>query len=399
MNIALADVQPLNINRSESAPLTEPGDGGFSGLMEQHMSQDEALKTQTEFPQVIDIKGLYLENEVLPGTQATLSLDQGLNITAEVIAELVADDFVKAEIPVQPEDAGEPEEILALAINPAIGDSLPVDGKTLPPVVLQTGVAPHVTGVAPHVAASVIMPAQGDSARQQKAVALNPSRIEAAELESNVLRPTEVAGLSKTDMPVETNNFGKMNEFQVANNTATEITDNNINQLRTLTPFNASLGTQPSGMQLPPQLETLTVTNTRDAGAWGSGLGERINWMVNQKLNTATIRMDPPMLGRLDVHIQVTDDATNVTINTQHAQTRDMIENASSRLREFLQENGYQNVNVDVSHQQEQRQQASEQADDTAAGKESLSEQESTNGNQAAGNQYFSSDSVVDYFA
>ncbi|NNE64789.1 MAG: flagellar hook-length control protein FliK [Gammaproteobacteria bacterium] len=121
--------------------------------------------------------------------------------------------------------------------------------------------------------------------------------------------------------------------------------------------------------------------------------------MVNQKLNTATIRMDPPMLGRLEVHIQLVDDMTNVTINTQHAQTRDLIDSASVKLREYLQENGYQNVNVDVSHQEQQ------QASDQSGDKDDLPVDEnpsvhvSDNLQDAQGNRYFSSDSVVDYFA
>lgn len=392
MNIAIADGQPLNINRPDSAPVTEPGDGGFSELMGQHMSQDVASKTQDESLQVIDIKELLLHQGEVAGTESDLSIDQGSNIMPTVIVEPVAVDFIEAEIPVQPENLAEPGEILALAINPAIGDSLPVDGKTLPPVELQARVAPQ--------AAASVMSTQGDSTRQQRAVPPHLSQVEASEFENNLSRSTELVGLGKTEAPIETINFSKMNDFQIAKNIASDFVDNSLNQIRTLTPFNASLGTQTSGMQLPPQPETLTLINPRDTGAWSGGLGERINWMVNQKLNTATIRMDPPMLGRLDVHIQVTDDATNVTINTQHAQTRDMIDNASSRLREFLQENGYQNVNVDVSHQQEQRQQASEHTDDTgSAGNDSLLEQESANANPAVGNQYFSSDSMVDYFA
>ena len=61
------------------------------------------------------------------------------------------------------------------------------------------------------------------------------------------------------------------------------------------------------------------------------------------------------MLGKMDIQIQVKDDVTNVTINTQHAQTRDMVDGASQRLRELLQDAGYQNVNVDVSHQSDQQ--------------------------------------------
>jgi flagellar hook-length control protein FliK len=100
----------------------------------------------------------------------------------------------------------------------------------------------------------------------------------------------------------------------------------------------------------------MTLARNADSTELGSGLSERVNWMINQKQNTANIRLDPPFLGKLDVQIKIADDATTVVFQTQHAQTRDLIESASVRLRDFLQESGYQNVNVDVSQRQDQQQ-------------------------------------------
>ena len=151
---------------------------------------------------------------------------------------------------------------------------------------------------------------------------------------------------------------------------------------------------------LPAQLETLNLARTADAGEWGNGLGERVNWMINQKQNSATIRLDPPMLGKLDVQIKITDDATTITIQTQHAQTRDLIETASVRLRDFLQENGYQNVNIDVSQRQDQQQSRSQTAfDGTSAKREELNpEQDSAQAQQQPAN-YFTGDGLLDTFA
>ncbi|MFT5549030.1 MAG: flagellar hook-length control protein FliK, partial [Candidatus Azotimanducaceae bacterium] len=106
---------------------------------------------------------------------------------------------------------------------------------------------------------------------------------------------------------------------------------------------------------LPNNLDRMVMTNSDSSAEWGSGLGERVSVMLNQKQHLATIRLDPPTLGKMDIQIQVKDDVTNVTINTQHAHTRDMVDSASHRLREILQDAGYQNVNVDVSHQSDQQ--------------------------------------------
>ena len=151
---------------------------------------------------------------------------------------------------------------------------------------------------------------------------------------------------------------------------------------------------------LPSQFEPMGMSPNADSSEWGNGLGERVSWMINQKQNTATIRLDPPMLGKLDVLVKITDDATTITIQTQHAQTRDLIESASARLRDFLQESGFQNVNVDVSQRQDQQQAGSqmtadgqdEPADDFHQDQEQDFEQRGQVG-------YLSGDGLVDTFA
>ena len=151
---------------------------------------------------------------------------------------------------------------------------------------------------------------------------------------------------------------------------------------------------------LPPQLESMSLVRSADTSEWSNGLSERINWMVNQKQNTATIRLDPPALGKLDVQIKIADDATMITIQAQTAQTRDLIDSASIRLRDFLQDSGYQNVNVDVSQRQDQQQARSQASANINPDQDDNSGQE-----QAADNQpqqqasYFSGEGLVDTFA
>ena len=104
---------------------------------------------------------------------------------------------------------------------------------------------------------------------------------------------------------------------------------------------------------LSPTLQTLSLSPQSPASEWGHALGERVSFLINQKLNSAEIRIDPPHLGKLDIQIQVKDDAAMIVIHTQHAQTRDLIDSASIRLREFLQDAGYSSVDVNVSHREQ----------------------------------------------
>ncbi len=125
-----------------------------------------------------------------------------------------------------------------------------------------------------------------------------------------------------------------------------------------MTPVSFAAGLTPAApghSVLPQPLETLTLARDATPSDWGDGIGERVSWLVNHKQNSASIRLDPPALGRLDVQIRVADDATTITIQTQQLQTRDLIDAAVPRLREFLQDAGMQNVNVDVSHRQDQQ--------------------------------------------
>ena len=151
---------------------------------------------------------------------------------------------------------------------------------------------------------------------------------------------------------------------------------------------------------LPPQLESMTMARNADANEWSNGLSERINWMINQKQNIATIRLDPPALGKLDVQIKIADDATMITIQAQTAQTRDLIDSASSRLRDFLQESGYQNVNVDVSQRQDQQQARSQSTANMNPDQDDNSGQEQTADHQQQQQaSYFSGEGLVDTFA
>ena len=162
-----------------------------------------------------------------------------------------------------------------------------------------------------------------------------------------------------------------------------------------------STATAPAGIQsaLPAQLETMNLARSADAGEWSNGLSERVNWMINQKQNSAIIRLDPPMLGKLDVQVKIADDATTITIHTQHAQTRDLIETASVRLRELLQESGYQNVNVDVSQRQDQQQNRSQAAlEEDPDNRESNQEQDNLQAHHQPAS-YFTGEGLLDTFA
>lgn len=102
---------------------------------------------------------------------------------------------------------------------------------------------------------------------------------------------------------------------------------------------------------------------------WGEEVGQRIRWMVSHQMHAAELRINPPQLGPVEVRINMHNDQMNITFLSQHAQVRDTIEDAVPRLRELMTQQGFSDVNVDVSqHQAPDRQQAEPDAEPSYPG-------------------------------
>lgn len=97
--------------------------------------------------------------------------------------------------------------------------------------------------------------------------------------------------------------------------------------------------------------------------AWEANLGQRLQMMVGQNIQTAEIRLDPPELGALDVKIKVSNDVASVNITSAHSQVREALETAVPRLREMFAESGLSlgDVNVRQESFAEQQNQAHEE--------------------------------------
>ncbi len=109
----------------------------------------------------------------------------------------------------------------------------------------------------------------------------------------------------------------------------------------------------PGMNELPPEMKELQLSPRASHAAWGREMGERIGFLLHNNLKQAEIRLDPPHLGKLDIQLQVQDDKALVHIHTQTAQTRDLMDASLLRLRDALQDAGYSQVDVQVSHREQ----------------------------------------------
>jgi hypothetical protein len=98
-----------------------------------------------------------------------------------------------------------------------------------------------------------------------------------------------------------------------------------------------------------PVLATLSVNTPLAQGNWDQALGERIQWMVSQKMQGAQIRLNPAQLGPMEVRIQVHNDQASIQFSSAHSMVREALEAALPRLRDMFDASGVELVEVDVS--------------------------------------------------
>lgn len=78
-------------------------------------------------------------------------------------------------------------------------------------------------------------------------------------------------------------------------------------------------------------------------------LADRVLVMRNQRLDGATVTLEPRDLGRIDIQVRVQADTTHVAFTAQHAAVRDALEGQLPRLRSMLEDAGLSLGAVDVA--------------------------------------------------
>ncbi|KAF0193048.1 MAG: putative flagellar hook-length control protein FliK [Gammaproteobacteria bacterium] len=88
-----------------------------------------------------------------------------------------------------------------------------------------------------------------------------------------------------------------------------------------------------------------------DHADWGHELGDRVRWLVTQNVQTADIRLNPPELGPVRVHISIDQGQVSVTFTSHHAQVRDALQSAMANLGDLLAESGLNLAEGNVADQ------------------------------------------------
>ncbi len=88
---------------------------------------------------------------------------------------------------------------------------------------------------------------------------------------------------------------------------------------------------------------------------WGRSVGDRLMLMVNNKVQSAHILLNPPELGPIEVRVNMNQDQASVHFVSNHSAVRDAIEEAFPRLREMFAQNGLSLADANVSQQSSQQ--------------------------------------------
>lgn len=120
----------------------------------------------------------------------------------------------------------------------------------------------------------------------------------------------------------------------------------------------SSAPARPEAAASPASLPTTPDVLNLNQKNWERTLGHQLNWMVNNRLQEAEIKVNPPDLGPLEVRVSLHHNQTNVTFFSHEAAVREALESALPRLREMLDGQGITLNQAQVSDQSLARQQA-----------------------------------------
>lgn len=105
---------------------------------------------------------------------------------------------------------------------------------------------------------------------------------------------------------------------------------------------NAPIRADRSGQELSTQLQ--------------HALGERLNLQINNQIQHATIRLDPPDMGRIEIAVQIEAGKIQVQINAGQGDVYRALQQVSNELRQALTEQHFVDVDVHLSNQTQQQQ-------------------------------------------
>lgn len=220
------------------------------------------------------------------------------------------------------------DTLLALALNPDLQKS----GAA------RTAPATDETGDTPAAGRSAARTAWADARTTRTDAAVQAADAAREGVARNAAAdPAALAARSDTTRTTE-----RLPDFMTALNQA------QVSQIQTTQAASTASAPLQASDRLMPQLGT---------PAWNQALGDKIVWMAAGSQQSATLTLNPPDLGPVQVVLNVSNDQASAHFFAAQPEVRQALEAALPRLREMMQDAGVQlgqaNVSADTARQQD----------------------------------------------
>ena len=256
----------------------------------------------------------------LPATGSFKAADLAAPVTADP-ARIASAGFVAAALQPTPADDAEP----LLAQTPAQSSSLlPV----LPSAADAAGADVAGTSGWLNVRPDSLAMALADRAMVQDAVSQLPAKLDQM-LQSLDARLAEIAN---TPNPAGAPAAADGDPLGATVTAATDLQANPAIQIQPLAGGPADNAPEPVSLSLNAPMQ--------QASRWASELGDRLAWVANNRLASATLQVNPPQLGPIEVRILMSGDQAAVSFAAVQPQTREAIQQALPVLASSLASQG-----------------------------------------------------------
>ena len=104
--------------------------------------------------------------------------------------------------------------------------------------------------------------------------------------------------------------------------------------------------------QRTTQVDTVNLVELKapvSSPDWGPALNQRVTWMIANSLQNASITVNPPNLGPLEINIQTDQNKTNVQFIVSSSEVRQAIQDAIPSLSKMLENSGLQLGQADIN--------------------------------------------------
>lgn len=113
-----------------------------------------------------------------------------------------------------------------------------------------------------------------------------------------------------------------------------------------------SVTDQPAADSVERRILDMRLGTTVGKPQWGDHLGRQLTLMIGRSMDQASIQLDPPELGPMQIRLHLQQDQVSVQISAHHAVVRDAVEQSVVRLQQLFNEEGLELLQVTVSDEQ-----------------------------------------------